>query len=247
MKRVVLPGSEKEGDGSKSSKQVPDSSLRPVVEYEEEENVSSGPRRVLPEELMGVLVPSLKVGAAGGIVGMFFGAAAGIIRTNTPVMFSIFAGFQWAVLSSSFYGSRQLALQFVKEKEEPSPREKVKASAIAGVCAGTAGGLIRGPKNIVPGAIFWSLFGAGGQAALNAWYKRRAEAGEKKESGGFLASKWSPLKKLSDEEYEMIIQEKLLGVEAEMAMLDDQINELRAGKAQRASQQASEKGDQPSS
>jgi hypothetical protein len=40
-------------------------------------------------------------------------------------------------------------------------------------------------------------------------------------------SNWSPITKLSDEEYTTLLSEKLLRVEAEIAMLDDEIAELQ--------------------
>jgi hypothetical protein len=39
-------------------------------------------------------------------------------------------------------------------------------------------------------------------------------------------SKWIPLRTLSDEEYRGMLGEKLLSVEAEIALLDDKIAEL---------------------
>lgn len=91
----------------------------------------------------------------------------------------------------------------------------------------------------------FSLFGAGGQKAVNSYYRRRAEREkEEKEGGGFLASKWSPVTKLSDEEYEGILREKLLEVEVQLALLDEQIDQVKASQAQSASPK---KADPPSS
>ena len=39
--------------------------------------------------------------------------------------------------------------------------------------------------------------------------------------------KWSPMKVLSDEEYERMLQEKLLRVEAEIAVLDEKIERAK--------------------
>jgi hypothetical protein len=41
-------------------------------------------------------------------------------------------------------------------------------------------------------------------------------------------SAWSPMKPLTDEEYEKILQQKLLKVEVEISLVDDQIAELRS-------------------
>jgi hypothetical protein len=72
--------------------------------------------------------------------------------------------------------------------------------------------------------IFFSLFGGAGQLVANAidWKPSSESATE-----GFLKSKWSPVTFLTDEEYEKILEEKLLRVEVEIAIVDDNIKELR--------------------
>ena len=89
---------------------------------------------------------------------------------------------------------------------------------------------IGGPKNILPGMIFFSLFGCAGQYAANAvdWTPRSEPI-----SKGILQSRWSPVTFLSDEEYEKILEEKLLRVEAEIAIVDDNIRDLRAAEEAR--------------
>ncbi|KAK1751614.1 hypothetical protein QBC47DRAFT_390554 [Echria macrotheca] len=182
------------------------------------------PRRdVLPPEIVEIMVPSLKVGAAAGLLGAFTGAAAGIIRSAPPVLFSLAMGGQWFALSSSYYASRQVALNALRKGEDITPTEKVKASAVAGGFAGMVGGAIRGPKNIVPGVIMFSLFGGAGQMIANAITWRPSSEPSK----GFLRSKWSPVTYLSDQEYEKILREKLLRVDAEIAVVDDTIREIR--------------------
>lgn len=42
-----------------------------------------------------------------------------------------------------------------------------------------------------------------------------------------LNSKWSPMKVLSDEQYEKILREKLLRVEAELAIVDEDIEKVK--------------------
>lgn len=44
-------------------------------------------------------------------------------------------------------------------------------------------------------------------------------------------SKWIPLKTLSDDEYRGILSEKLLSIEAEIAIIDEKIEELEKAKA----------------
>ncbi len=39
-----------------------------------------------------------------GTVGLFVGATSGILRSTTPVLFSLVTGAQWFALGSSYYG-----------------------------------------------------------------------------------------------------------------------------------------------
>lgn len=95
-----------------------------------------------------------------------------------------------------------------------------------------------GPRNILPAALIFSLLGVGGQLAVN---KRASshDAAPQDESGSWLNFKWSPMKKLTDAEYEHILSEKLLELEAEIAIVDDNIAELKAQKEQQKASLAS--------
>lgn len=82
----------------------------------------------------------------------------------------------------------------------------------------------------------FSLFGLIGQAALNRVLAQRSEAtsgarADSSRSGHFwrrlAESKWTPFKVLSDEEYEVMLREKLLRVNAELAIIDDKMEKLR--------------------
>lgn len=50
----------------------------------------------------------------------------------------------------------------------------------------------------------------------------------RKESKSILESKWSPLRKISDDEYKEMLGEKILRLDADIALIDDKIAELRA-------------------
>lgn len=56
----------------------------------------------------------------------------------------------------------------------------------------------------------------------------------KDENESWFRSKWSPLKKLTDEEYVDMMSEKILRVEADIALIDDRIAELRAAEQDQA-------------
>ncbi|CAO1599182.1 hypothetical protein XANCAGTX0491_002922 [Xanthoria calcicola] len=129
-----------------------------------------------------------------------------------------------------------------------------RSSIAGGITGGTIGGLTRGRANIVPGMIMFSLFGFAGQYVYNALDARHhdhgplptattqtkpttsethegAEAQDTKSDEPLwkrvLNSKWSPMKVLSDEQYETILREKLLRVEAEIAIVDEDIEKAK--------------------
>lgn len=76
----------------------------------------------------------------------------------------------------------------------------------------------------------FSLFGAGGQGIAN-WRAARA-ANTPPSSGKGFWEKYSPFTRLSDQDYEKILEERLLRVEVEIALIDDHIKELRESEKQ---------------
>lgn len=185
-------------------------------------------RQLLPQEVMDIVVPSLKVGGSAGACGLFMGGAAGILRGAPPVFFSLIAGGQWFALGSSYWAARLVAFNALGGEDKITPGDKLKGSTFAGAVSGVVGGSIRGPRNIIPGAIVCSLLGAGGQAFANRREAKQKEA-EKDPSKNkrFWHSSWSPITALSDQDYVNLLEEKLLRVEADIALIDDRIRELR--------------------
>jgi hypothetical protein len=49
----------------------------------------------------------------------------------------------------------------------------------------------------------------------------------------FADARWSPMQHLSDQQYESMLKEKLLQIDAEIALIDDKIEELRKIKGNR--------------
>lgn len=101
-------------------------------------------------------------------------------------------------------------------------------SSLAGSFAGMAGGALRSRYNIIPGAVVFGLMGLGGQASYTA-FERMAESPA--ESRPLLdrlsSSKWWPLKSISDADYERELTEKVISLEAEVAIIDEKIAELK--------------------
>lgn len=59
----------------------------------------------------------------------------------------------------------------------------------------------------------------------------------------WLDSKWSPMTVLSDQEYEKILQEKLLSVNAQIALVDESIEALKAQEREETSPSGGAKPD----
>jgi len=137
-------------------------------------------------------------------------------------------------------------------KDKVAPREKVSASAIAGAVGGAAGGLLRGRRNVLPGAIMFALFGATGQVVYNMADARNSERSQAPEEerdlkNSWLNSKWSPMKVLSDAEYEAMLQEKLLRINAQIALVDENIEALRIQERKIAAKRALDESQFPKS
>ena len=93
-----------------------------------------------------------------------------------------------------------------------------------------------GRAKIFPGIIAFSLLGSAGQALYNKVNASYTASQYTNPPTSFLqtmaSKKWIPMRSLSDAEYEHMLREKLLKVEAEMAVLDDDISQLRAADKQ---------------
>ena len=88
-----------------------------------------------------------------------------------------------------------------------------------------------GTRNIIPAAILFAALGAGGQALYNRaddQVSEFAQSAPKNRMDAFLNSKWSPMRPLSSSEYETMLREKLLSVNADIALIDENIEALRA-------------------
>ncbi|KAI9785375.1 MAG: hypothetical protein M1839_000394 [Geoglossum umbratile] len=92
-----------------------------------------------------------------------------------------------------------------------------------------------GRANALPGAIMFSIFGLVGQGIYNFADARHSEMQQsgvedprvKSTWENLLSSRWSPVKALSDKEYEQVLEEKLLRLDAEIALIDEDIAKLK--------------------
>ncbi|KAK5997566.1 hypothetical protein PT974_02929 [Cladobotryum mycophilum] len=183
-------------------------------------------RGILPPEVMDLMVAPVKVGAWSGGAGALAGVAGAIARDTNPFASGILSGAQWFTLGGTFWFARSVAVKSLGDEEQLSSPDKIKASAVGGSAAGALAGLIRGPTKILPAMALWGVLGATGQMVVNNINSREPKV--KDENDSWMRSKWSPLRKITDEEYIDMMEEKILRVDVDIALIDDRIAELRA-------------------
>ncbi|KAM0428309.1 hypothetical protein ACHAPT_007210 [Fusarium lateritium] len=182
-------------------------------------------RGLFSPEIVDLVLPPLKFGGLTGTAGVLAGVGGSIFKEANPIVWGAVSGFQWFTLGTSFWFTRSIVVKAWGGEEQLRNSDKTMASAMAGTAAGAMGGLIRGPSNILPAMLVWTVVGAGGQMVANRISSRQPQV--KDENNSWFRSRWSPLKKLTDEEYTGMMSEKMLRIDADIALIDDRIAELR--------------------
>ncbi|PYH96203.1 hypothetical protein BO71DRAFT_321445 [Aspergillus ellipticus CBS 707.79] len=179
-----------------------------------------------------VLLSSLKVGALSGSAGLLYGGIAGVIRSPNPVIHSLASGIHWSLCGTSFWWLRTNILKLHYE-DKATPKQRSYVSALSGGAAGGVTTRVIGGR-FIPGVVVFSLLGYVGQSSYNAidtWQMEKANTPSKPFLQRMADSKWIPLKSLSDDDFKGMLNEKLLSIEAEIALVDDKIEELRQSKS----------------
>ncbi|KAI0395341.1 hypothetical protein F5Y17DRAFT_457078 [Xylariaceae sp. FL0594] len=175
------------------------------------------------EELKQIAAKALQTGSFTGGIGLLVGAGSGILRSAPPTLFALFAGFQWFALGSSYMAAKGLLHHAWGGEENLSSSDFVKASGAAGGVSGMVGGMIRGPKNVLPGMLVFSALGAGSSFVS----QLSQPSGSKENKTSWLDSKWSPMRRLTDKDYIHLLEEKILRLDAEIAIIDESIASIK--------------------
>ncbi|OAX84655.1 hypothetical protein ACJ72_00969 [Emergomyces africanus] len=123
--------------------------------------------------------------------------------------------------------SNILRVQF---DDKPTPGQRAFASSFS---SGLSGGAIAFSihRRFIPGAVIFGIVGFLGQKSydvIDGWQLSRGQTRPQKPLvQRMLESKWMLLKPLPDEEYIGMLNEKILAVDAEIAVIDDKIAELK--------------------
>lgn len=183
-----------------------------------------------------------------GTAGFIFGGAVGIVKGLPTFLSAAATSLQTFALGAAFTTTRTGIITAWTTPERPlTSNDLTKATAVAGaVSGGFIGAFARGRKNVIPGAIMWSIFGALGQVAYNRW-TLAPRAVEKESRQNFwqrMGEKgWTPFTVLSNEEYAKMLEEKMLKVEVEISILDDKIAALEAQQQAEEIEAVKTKGD----
>lgn len=190
-----------------------------------------------------------------GVAGLAIGGASGLFRSNTPGIFALASSIQCFTLGSSFTGkmldgnlakfpfahkdyvaARLASLEAISQIQKKPVSDLHRSDiCIASTLGGAGAGgltatLFRGRANILPGIFVWGALGLGGQCLVDAVSPRFEEARHGKPGPSLVdritSSKWSPMTKLSDEEYERMLKERLVRVEAEIALVEEDMAKL---------------------
>ncbi|KAL8783839.1 MAG: hypothetical protein Q9213_004329 [Squamulea squamosa] len=180
-------------------------------------------------------------------------------QTNQKKLYPIKAVLIPSLKAGALSATRVAILRAWEVNATAPAQDRIYPSTLAGgITGGTIGGLARGRANIIPGMIMFSLFGFAGQHIYNAFDARHRESQEplpiattqgedttknihdRRETTHIttaeplwkrvLNTKWSPMKVLSDEQYEQMLREKLVRVEAELAIVDKEIEKVKQRK-----------------
>jgi len=175
-----------------------------------------------------VLTSSAYFGGGAAALGGTFSAFYATFKGRNTVLWTAASGVQCFVLGSTFWFSRSVLRDSASDAYPLSRRNELMYSTLAGSFAGMAGGALRGRHNIIPGAIVFGLMGLGGQASSTAFERMAESPAESRPLLDRLSnSKWWPLKSVSDADYERELTEKLIGLEAEVAMIDEKLAMLK--------------------
>ncbi|KAK4924003.1 hypothetical protein LTR66_016483 [Elasticomyces elasticus] len=166
-------------------------------------------------KLASVLVPSAYVGVG---TAFFSATAAAAYATTRGLSASL-----WSISQGD-----------IRRKLEGTKGDLF-SSTVAGSVAGAAFGAVRGGRALVrPSALVWAAAGFSGQGLIStatAFGLGAESAGPREPLLSRLAQKsWWPLKQISDEEYEAELNDKIIGLEVEIAMINDKIAALKSSK-----------------
>ncbi|TID19002.1 hypothetical protein E2P81_ATG05978 [Venturia nashicola] len=179
----------------------------------------------------------LAVSAISGGIGLLWGGTATILQPSSqpgirPGVIVAKFGIEGALLGGAFSGIRWALLK-TRIKDEITPTTRVYCSSIAGGLSTALTGTVMRLRPTVLGVLGGTLVGYVGQKGYNTLDRQNTQAMTTPVTPKeplwrrVVNSKYSPMSVLTNKQYEEILQEKLLRVDTEIAIIDDDIAKLR--------------------
>ncbi|KAI8370688.1 uncharacterized protein BYT42DRAFT_583356 [Radiomyces spectabilis] len=198
------------------------------------------------ESLKSVLLGATVSGTAGAVTG----ATVAVLK-NAPVQqYTIATGINCGIFGATFFTVRETFLTYQRSKNphfglkdsQTRDIDDLISSTMAGV---TTGGLLsavaRGPRGVIPGSIMFGMICAGLQVtytAGNRWRQNKILTSghldgpvdkpvkEKKSLWDYIPiPKWSPIRPISSEEYNELLDTKLKSLEEEIRTIEKEIRD----------------------
>ncbi|QDS77269.1 hypothetical protein FKW77_003845 [Venturia effusa] len=175
--------------------------------------------------------------AISGGIGLLWGGTASILDPSRlpgvrPSAIVAKFGIEGALLGGAFSGIRWALLE-TRKKDEITPSTRVYCSSIAGGFSAALTGTVMRMRPTVLGVFGGTLVGCIGQKSYNSLDQKNTQAiatpVAPKEPlwRRIVNSKYSPMSVLTNKQYEDLLQEKLLRVDTDIAIIDDDIAKLR--------------------
>ncbi|KAG0165437.1 hypothetical protein DFQ28_009400 [Apophysomyces sp. BC1034] len=181
-------------------------------------------------------------------VGATTGTMLAVLKPAPIGQYALSTGLNCGVFGATFLMVRETFLSYQRSKNplyglkdsQTRDLDDLVSSTMAGI---TTGGLLsalyRGPRGVLPGSIMFGTITAGAQilySAGNRWRQdkivRREQNREDEESVSFFdyiqVPWWSPIRPLSNEEYEQLLDERLQVLEAEVEAIEQEFNKKNA-------------------
>ncbi|KAH7308144.1 hypothetical protein B0I35DRAFT_442976 [Stachybotrys elegans] len=196
-------------------------------------------RGLLPPTVLEVVTPPLEVAAWSGAAGAVVGVGMGIATETSPLLNALVNGTHWLKLGGSYWFARTIGMRYYGGEERVKPIDKTLVSTISGAVAGAFVSITH-ISTIKSTTAMWAVFGGVGQMIANKLTTRREKlAGE---DPSWMNSQWVPLKKLSDQEYSHMLEEKMLRFDADIALVDERIAELQRLQAKNKTETTKDQG-----
>ncbi|KAF7722307.1 hypothetical protein EC973_003458 [Apophysomyces ossiformis] len=175
------------------------------------------------------------------------GTVLAVLKAAPVRQYAVSTGLNCGIFGGTFLMIRETFLTYQRSKnplyglKDSQTREidDLISSTMAGI---TTGGLLsalyRGPRGVLPGAIMFGSITAGAQilySAGNRWRQdkilRLEQQRDDEDHTSFFdyirVPSWSPIRPISNEEYERLLDERLQILEAEVKALEKEFNTKR--------------------